>query len=60
MYEGNLFGVLKQSNLTVVSKIGKIKINSIFYKKIYEENREDSSKETSITTFKGNIFLTHQ
>ena len=60
MYEGNLFGVLKQSNLTIASKIGKIKIDAIFYKKKYEENRIDSSKEISITTLKGNIFLTHR
>ena len=60
MYEGNLFGVLKQSNLTIASKIGKIKIDAIFYKKKYEENRMDSSKEISITTLKGNIFLTHR
>ena len=33
MYEGNLFGVLKQSNLTIASKIGKIKIDTVFYKK---------------------------
>jgi len=35
MYEGNLFGVLKQSNLTITSKIGKIKIDTVFYKKKY-------------------------
>ena len=33
MYEGNLFGVLKKSNLTIASKIGKIKIDAVFYKK---------------------------
>jgi len=60
MYEGNLFGVLKQSNLTITSKIGKIKIDTVFYKKKYEENRMDTGKKTSITTLKGNIFLTHQ
>ena len=60
MYEGDLFGVLKQSNLTITSKIGKIKIDTVFYKKKYEENRMDTGKEISITTLKGNIFLTHQ
>jgi hypothetical protein len=59
MYEGNLFGVLKQSNLTIASKIGKIKIDAVFYKKKYKENRMDTNKEISITTLKGNIFLTH-
>ena len=59
MYKGNLFGVLKQSNLTIASKIGKIKIDAVFYKKKYKENRMDTNKEISITTLKGNIFLTH-
>ena len=35
MYEGNIFGVLKKSNLTIASKIGKIKIDAVFYKKKY-------------------------
>jgi hypothetical protein len=60
MYEGNLFGVLKKSNLTIASKIGKIKIDAVFYKKKYEENRTDTSKEIAITTLKANIFLTHR
>ncbi len=60
MYEGNLFGVLKKSNLTIASKIGKIKIDAVFYKKKYKENRTDTSKEIAITTLKGNIFLTHR
>ena len=60
MYEGNLFGVLKKSNLTIASKIGKIKIDAVFYKKKYEENRTYTSKEIAITTLKANIFLTHR
>ena len=60
MYEGNIFGVLKKSNLTIASKIGKIKIDAVFYKKKYKENRTDTSKEIAITTLKGNIFLTHR
>ena len=60
MFEGNLFGVLKQSNLTIASEIGKIKIDAVFYKKKYKENRMDTNKEISITTLKGNIFLTHR
>ena len=60
MYEGNLFGVLKKSNLTIASKIGKIKIDAVFYKKKYKENTMDTRKEIAITTLKGNIFLTHR
>ena len=32
MYEGNIFGVLKKSNLTIASKIGKIKIDTVLNK----------------------------
>ena len=60
MYEGKLFGVLKKSNLTIASRIGKIKIDAVFYKKKYKENRTDTSKEIAITTLKANIFLTHR
>jgi len=60
MYEGNLFGVLKKSNLTIASKIGKIKIDAVFYKKKYKENTTDTGKEIAITTLKANIFLTHR
>jgi hypothetical protein len=60
MFEGNLFGVLKQSNLTIASEIGKIKIDAVFYKKKYKENRMNTGKEIAITTLKGNIFLTHR
>ena len=60
MYEGNLFGVLKKSNLTIASKIGKIKIDAVFYKKKYKENRMNTGKEIAITTLKVNIFLTHR
>jgi hypothetical protein len=60
MYEGNLFGVLKKSNLTIASRIGKIKIDAVFYKKKYKENRTDTGKEIAITTLKANIFLTHR
>ena len=60
IYEGNLFGVLKKSNLTIASKIGKIKIDAVFYKKKYKENRMNTGKEIAITTLKGNIFLTHR
>ncbi len=47
MYEGNLFGVLKKSNLTIASKIGKIKIDAVFYKKKYKENRTDTKQRNS-------------
>jgi hypothetical protein len=60
MYAGNLYGVLKKTNLKIVSKIGKIKIDAVSYQKKYQEIETITSKEVSITTIKGNIFLTHQ
>ena len=52
--------MLKKSNLTIASKIGKIKIDAVFYKKKYKENTTDTGKEIAITTLKANIFLTHR
>jgi hypothetical protein len=60
MYAGSLYGVLKNTNLKIVSKIGKIKIDAVSYQKRYQEKETSSSKEVAITTIKGNIFLTHQ
>jgi hypothetical protein len=60
MYAGNLYGVLKKTNLKIVSKIGKIKIDAVSYQKKYQEKETSTSKQVSITTIKGNIFLTHQ
>jgi hypothetical protein len=60
MYTGSLFGTLKKTNLNVVSNLGKIKIDAIFYQNIYQEKEMTTPKKVSITTIKGNIFLTHQ
>jgi hypothetical protein len=60
MYAGNVFGTLKKTNLKVVATSGEIKIDTVFYQKKYQEKEISTSKEVSITTIKGNIFLTHQ
>jgi hypothetical protein len=60
MYGGNLFGTFKKTNLKVVASQGEIKIDAVFHKKKYQEREISTSKEISITTIKGNIFLTHQ
>jgi DUF4097 and DUF4098 domain-containing protein YvlB len=59
-YGGNLFGTFKKTNLKVVASQGEIKIDAVSYKKKYQEKETCTSKEASITTIKGNIFLTHQ
>ena len=60
MYGGNVFGTLKKTNLKVVATSGEIKIDTVFHQKKYQEKEISTSKEVSITTIKGNIFLTHQ
>ena len=60
MYAGNVFGTLKKTNLKVVATSGEIKIDTVFHQKKYQEKEISTSKEVSITTIKGNIFLTHQ
>ncbi|MEE9408478.1 MAG: hypothetical protein V3V28_10445 [Polaribacter sp.] len=58
MYAGNIFGSFKKTNLKVISKFGKIKINDNFYQKEYQNKDISTAKKVSITTIKGNIFLT--
>ena len=58
LYEGSIYGVLENSNINIISKIGKIKIDERFHEKTYQKKLEKNQKEFSITTIKANIFLT--
>ena len=60
MYGGNLYGTTKNTNIDIVSKVGKIKINDVLVKKTYQKKEEKSNLECSIHTIKANIFLTTQ
>lgn len=60
MYGGTVFATLKSTNLAIVSKVGKIKIDSVFYEKEYQETETRTAKKIVITTIKGNIFLRRQ
>lgn len=60
MYAGNLYGTLKKTSLKIVSTMGEIEIDSVSHQKKYQEKEISSPKEVSITTIKGNIFLTHE
>ena len=60
MYAGNLYGVLKKTNLKIISKVGEIQIDAVSHLKNYQEKEISTLKEVSIITIKGNIFLTHQ
>ncbi|TXD46296.1 hypothetical protein [Polaribacter sp. IC073] len=60
VFSGNIFGTLKNTNLKVVSNLGKIMVDGVLYQKKHQENDILATKEVSITTIKGNIFLTHE
>ncbi len=59
MFAGNVFGNFKNTNLNVISKNGKIKIDSVFYQKKHQEINSKNFKKLTITSNKGNIYLTH-
>jgi hypothetical protein len=58
LYEGSIYGVLENSNINIISKVGKIKIDERFHEKTYQKKLEKNQKEFSVTTIKANIFLT--
>lgn len=60
MYSGNLHAALNKTNISVVSKKGKIKIDTIFVQKKYQKKVMESKNEVLINTQKANIFLTTQ
>ena len=60
IYAGNIFGTLKNTNLKVVSNLGKIKVDGVFYQKKYQEKEVLATQKVTITTIKGNIFLSHE
>ena len=58
MYSGNIYATIKNTNVSVISNIGKINIDDVFYEKTYKKKQAKSSKELSVTSIKANIFLT--
>ena len=58
LYSGNVFSVLKNTNIDVTSNNGKIKINAEVYKKSFKKVDVNFDKKISISTIKANIFLT--
>jgi hypothetical protein len=57
LYSGNVYGTPKDLNINVISRIGKIKIDSIFYNKKYQKKSKKHSKKLIIKSIKANIFL---
>tara|TARA_B100000795_G_C22802173_1_gene442538 strand:+ start:2075 stop:2773 length:699 start_codon:yes stop_codon:yes gene_type:complete len=58
LYEGSVYGTLKNSNINVTSKTGKIKVDTLFYKKNYIKKIQKNKNNFSVVTIKANIFLT--
>jgi hypothetical protein len=58
LYEGSVYGVLKNSNINVNSSTGKIKVNTLFYEKTYQKKLQKNKNNFSVVTIKANILLT--
>lgn len=57
LYAGNVFASIEKTNVKVISSLGKIKVDGIFYEKKFNLNNEDFSKNLTINTIKANVFL---
>ncbi|WP_218598140.1 hypothetical protein [Polaribacter sp. NJDZ03] len=58
MYAGSLYATLNNTNINVVSKAGKLKINDVLVDKTYQKRVEKSDKKVLVNSIKANIFLT--
>ncbi|WP_405564277.1 hypothetical protein [Polaribacter sp. Asnod6-C07] len=57
LYSGNVYASVKGTNLDLVSKKGKIKIDDDFYEEKHKRELENSNKKLSINSIKANIYL---
>lgn len=60
LYEGNIYATLKNTNIDVTSKTGKIKVDDILHEKMYKIESEKNKKNFTVTSLKANIYLTTQ
>jgi hypothetical protein len=60
LYEGSIYGALKNTNIDVISKVGIIKVDDVFYEKTYQKKSETNQNNFSVTSLKANIYLTTQ
>lgn len=58
LYSGNVYATVKNTNLELSSKDGKIKIDDILYDKNHQRKLLENIKEFKVTSLKANIFLT--
>jgi len=60
LYSGNVYASVKNTNLELSSKDGKIKVDDILYHKNHQKKLIENIKEFKVSTLKANIFLTNQ
>ncbi|PQJ77013.1 hypothetical protein [Polaribacter glomeratus] len=60
LYEGSIYASLKNANIELTSKLGKIKVDNILYEKTYQNKSEKNQKKFAVTSLKANIYLTTQ
>lgn len=60
LYEGSIYATLKNVNIELTSKFGKIKVDDTLYEKVYQNKLEKSPKNFTVTSLKANIYLTTQ
>ncbi|MDP5105848.1 MAG: hypothetical protein NWQ31_06730 [Polaribacter sp.] len=60
MYVGSIYAALKNVNIDVTSKTGKIMIDDILYEKTYQKKSEKNQFNFTVSSLKANIFLSTQ
>jgi hypothetical protein len=58
LYSGNVYATVKNTNLEINSKDGKIEVDEVLYEKTHQKKMLENTKTFSVTSLKANIFLT--
>ncbi|WP_026775938.1 hypothetical protein [Polaribacter sp. Hel_I_88] len=58
LYSGNVYASVKNTNLDINSKDGKIEVDEVLYEKTLQKKLLENTKDFSVTSLKANIFLT--
>ena len=57
LYSGNVYGNVKNIGTDIISKLGGITVDDTLFEKEYHQKFKNQSKNLSILTSKGNIYL---
>ncbi len=58
LYSGNVYASTKNTSLNLATKNGRIEIDGVLQKNLYQKTRKNTQSQLKITTIKGNLFLT--